>query len=444
MRGDELPKSVRERMYAERHRLLDDDLGQSVRRILDAGINDAFSSELLSHRVIKHRIARAFQGEFAIPDLDGGDLVLGLDQRGQSLCCPMQMLNAHVLTLGGSGSGKTTKSRFMALQMIPRLPGAWLFDLRKREFAVLRSFLLRVGVDLIVVPARLLRLNPFQVPLGVVPMDWAACVADMLVTALGLPPRASKLLLVAIVRLYERRGVLRGSRDYPTLFDLREDVAGDRDANVPAKQAIVDSLDPLMLSLGAVFRYRIGWSPHDLARRRIVFELGGVPEAAKNLILNTLLLSEFLSRVARGVSNPAMDLWICCDEAARLVSASNPSGGISDLIGLIRGTGAGLDLSVQGADIAPAILSNTATKIIGRCGSATDYDTMSAAMGLTDAQRAWLRAHLVPGLFVGQLGEGSWREPFVFQIPPMRLVPQGETPNMGDLLRLPSEPSSGP
>jgi len=259
-----------------------------------------------------------------------------------------------------------------------------------------------------------------------------------------LPPRASKLIQAAIIRLYEGRGVFRGSRDYPTVFDLREEIALDRDANAQARQALVDSLDPLLLSVGDIFRYRVGWSTADLACRRIVFELGGIPEAAKNLILNSLLLSEFSSRVARGISNPRMDLWICCDEAARLVSASNPTGGLSDLMGLVRGTGAGLDLSVQSADIAPAILSNTATKIIGRCGSAMDYDTMSGAMGLTAGQRTWLRTNLVPGLFVGQLGEGPWRTPFVFRIPPIRPIPHGDTPNLGDLPRLPSEPSRAP
>jgi hypothetical protein len=256
-----------------------------------------------------------------------------------------------------------------------------------------------------------------------------------------LPPRASKLLQTAIMQLYERRGMLRGSRDYPTLFDLREEIASDQNSNPPARHAIVDALDPLLLSVGPIFRYRIGWATEDLARFVIVFELGGIPESAKNLILNMLLLAEFASRIARGVSNPSMDLWICCDEAARLTSASNPVCGLSDLMGLIRGSGIGLDLSVQSADIAASILSNTATKTIGRCGSAADYEVMAAAMGLSAGQKLWLRTHLVPGLFVGQLGEGSWREPFVFRVPPMGLVPSAAEPSLGDLARLPSEPA---
>jgi putative transport protein len=69
--------------------------------------------------------------------------------------------------------------------------------------------------------------------------------------------------------------------------------------------------------------------------------------------------------------------------------------------------------------------------------------TISAAMGLNSEQRAWLRTGLSPGVFVGQLAEGRWREPFVFRIPPMRLQPPDAQAHagLGDLRQLPSEAS---
>jgi hypothetical protein len=72
----------------------------------------------------------------------------------------------------------------MALQIAARLPGAWLFDLRKREFSALSPYLLRMGIDPAILPARQLRLNPLQVPSGVEPPDWAANVSDTLVRVL--------------------------------------------------------------------------------------------------------------------------------------------------------------------------------------------------------------------------------------------------------------------
>jgi len=133
------------------------------------------------------------------------------------------------------------------------------------------------------------------------------------------------------------------------------------------------------------------------------------------------ILSEFTSRIARGVSNACMDLWICLDEAQRLCSSSNHTSAMADLIGLIRGTGIGLDLNLQSAhDVLPAIISNTATKVLGRCGSMADYASAGHSMGLTSEQIHYAQMNLRPGLFVGQLGEGSWRYPFLFQVPPVK------------------------
>jgi hypothetical protein len=292
-----------------------------------------------------------------------------------------------------------------------------LFDLRKRDFAVLEPYLARLGIRLIIVPARCLRLNPLQVPQDVDPREYASRVADLLVQVLRLPARADKLVHATILELYDSFGVLRGGGRFPTLFELRETIAHDKNANPSARQAVVDSLDPILLSIRDVLCYRRGWSTNELARHHLVFELGGVSEADKDLILNTLLIQEFASRIARGLSNGRMNLWICLDEAARVVSTTNPTGGVADLISLVRGVGVGLDLSIQTSDVAPSILSNTCCKFLGRFGNPADADSIGSAMGLSAEQRRYLTHTLVPGMFVGQVGEGDWRYPFLFRVP---------------------------
>ncbi len=418
--GD-IPQLVRDLIYARDHRLLDGEVGLAATQALQYGVVDDLVRSLIQGPVRRHRIAQAFVGPFALPRLAHGDLVQGTDLKGRLIRFPSQYLNGHSLTIGGTGSGKTTKSRFLILQIAGKVDGLWCFDFVKREFAVLKPYLAQLGVNLLIVPARKVRLNPLQCPEHVVPTDWAPRIADALVQILQLPARATKLLHVTILELYRGFGIFDGSQHYPTLFELRETIASNSDANHQAKQAVVDSLDPVLMSIGDVLRYRVGWKTQDLARKHIVFELGGTAEVDKNLILNSLVLPEFTSRVARGISNPVMDLWICCDEAARLVSSTSQAGGIADLIGLVRGTGIGLDLSIQSADVVSSVLSNTANKFVGRCGSATDYETIGAAIGLTREQRHWLSMNLRPGLFVGQIGEGDWRQPFVFKIPRMHL-----------------------
>jgi hypothetical protein len=145
--------------------------------------------------------------------------------------------------------------------------------------------------------------------------------------------------------------------------------------------------------------------------------LGGVSEAAQNLLLNTLLLAEFTSRVARGVSNGRMDLYLAVDEGQRLVgTASGYHNALADLWPLVRGTGIGLDISVPTSHaLMPEALSFTATKYLGRCGSANDYETVGRALGLTRAQLDWTFHNTRPGRFIAQVGEGDWRRPYVLE-----------------------------
>ena len=401
---------------------------EALLRLWEFGVCDDRMARLVHEHVHREKRREVFRlTPFRDARLAHGRLVLGLDGDQRPLRIPVQYLNAHCLTIANTGSGKTTRIKFLALQVAPSVKGMWLIDLRKREFRVLREYLARVGVDLVVVPGRRLRINPLQVPRGVDPMEWASRLPDMLTQVLPLPARASKLAQVKTVRLYREFGVFAGATLYPTLFDLFEAIRTDTSTNPPARQAILDSLEPVLLSLGPeVLAYRYGWTPHELAARHLVIELAGLTETAKDLILNYLVLAEFTSRVAQGISNPKMDLFIACDEAQRLCSSARETTGhvaaIADLIGLVRGTGIGLDLAVQSAsDVLPQVLSNTTTKILGRCGSGADYAAGGHCMALSSEQIRWAQLNMEPGLFVGQVGEGDWRYPFVFRVPRMSL-----------------------
>ena len=447
-----LPPLIRDVLYGLEMGVFDNDLGQALVEIWSAGVADQRIVDMIRYRVFKERCSQAFSRmPFRLPHLTQGKLVLGFDLDGRPIVVQVQYLNDHILVISGSGGGKTNRIRFAALQIAPRLPGMWLFDLRKREFRALRPYLARLSINLVILPARQMRINPLQVPLGVEPVDWAPRVADMLVQVLGLPPRASKLLQTCLFGLYHQFGVFDGQNTYPTLFDLRQTVDNNQKLNAQARHAIVDSLDPVLWSLGPkVLAYRYGWPVDKLAQMHLAIEFAGLAEVDKDLLLNTLVLSEFASRIARGISNPDMDLWICCDEAARLCSASRSASGhisaVGDLIGLVRGTGIGLDLSVLSAsDLAPQVPSNTATKVLGRCGSATDYTAAGHSMGLTSDQIHWAQLHLKPGMFIGQVGEGDWRHPFVFRVPLLNLTSGAKSAQtssgLGPLNQLPVIPA---
>ena len=415
--NNEFSQLTEDFLYCYRNELLNDEVGQAMRHIYDAGICDDTISHMFEKRVSKHKFCQAFYGimPFKTPTLTKGDYIIGYDQNNWEIRSCIQYMNAHTLTIAGSGAGKTNLSRFKILQVAPRIAGLWLFDLRKSEFALLKSRLAKIGISLLIIPARVLRLNPLQLPEGVTVQNWIPRVADMLVQVLELPPRASKLLQAKLFCLYQRFQ----QDTFPTLYDLFELVKNDKQSNPQARMAVLDSLEPVLRSLGPrVLAYRYGWSSSELVNKHICFQLAGTSEADKNLILNSLVLSEFTSRIARWVSNPSMDLLINVDEAQRLCSSASQSSAIADLIGLVRGTGIGLDMSLQSTyDLLPQIISNTATKVMGRCGSIADYTAAGHSMGLNADHIQWAQMNLEPGMFIGQLGEGLLRHPFVFHVP---------------------------
>jgi len=134
--------------------------------------------------------------------------------------------------IAGSGAGKTTQNYHSALQIVPNVLGAWLFDLRKREFIRTQRPLEALGVPLVVLAAGDLKINPLQVPDGVAVSDWVPRVSDMLVQVLVLPSRATKLLQTTLLNIYPK---FQDTHLYPTLYDLFAAVKSNRESNPQAR-----------------------------------------------------------------------------------------------------------------------------------------------------------------------------------------------------------------
>ncbi len=433
---DGLSNFDRDLLYGLEHGLLGDPFGQWARLACDVGLKDSKIVEEVESRAHRHRRHLALRGvPFPEVRFDQGEVVLGVDPTSNSrpLGVRLRTFAGHALVIATTGAGKTTRNYFLALQMGRLVPAVWLFDLRKREWSKLVSCFARLGKELLLVPGRALKLNPLQVPHAVDPAQWAAVCAEMLTSVLRLPHRASRMIQTVIFHLYRQFGVIDGGASYPTLWDLFQAVKTKRDANPQSRLAVLDNLEPVLLSLGPeVLGYRFGWRTHDLARYALDFELTGLTETDQNLLLNTLLLSEFTSRVAQGLSNVPLNLWVCLDEAQRLCAAAPQGEGsvITDLIGLTRGVGIGLDLSAQSTHgLAPPVLSNTNIKQIGRCGSLTDIQAIGSCMGLSSEQVRFIQQKLETGSFVTQLSDGAQRAPFLCRVPRMNLSQAGDSPD---------------
>lgn len=406
-----------------------DPLGQKLLQLYGNGILDPWTIGQINKRVDKQLRKEAFANlPFKQPQLKSGELILGADENTrQPVKAFIQYLNAGSLLVANTGSGKTTLVSFYAIQIAHHVKGMWLVDLRKKEFRLLMPGFAQRGTDLVVVRSRKFKINPLQVPFKVDPYEYASTIADVLVKVLNLPPRASVLLSSTIIKLYKKFNVLNGSPKYPTLFHLFEAVRTSKTANSQSRQAVLDNLEAILLAFGTeMLGYYRGWPVNELAKRHIAFELAGQPEAGKDLVLNYLVAAELISRVSRGISNQGMDLWMSIDEGQRLFSQRRESTGyggnsITDIAGLVRGTGTGLFISVLTPDdLSNKIPAITSTKIMGRCGSISEYQAAGQFMGLNKEQVFWCAHHMVPGMFVGQVGDGPWRYPFLFRVPEMK------------------------
>jgi hypothetical protein len=91
---------------------------------------------------------------------------------------------------------------------------------------------------------------------------------------------------------------------------------------------------------------------------------------------------------------------------------------MAELAGVIRGSGKGLGVIVQTMQgLSRRLIPNLATKIMGRLGSHDDYARLGADLAMNLMQVEWARRKLKPGMFVVQVAEGDWREPFIISVP---------------------------
>lgn len=410
----------------DRLKVWKDPVSKQIRYLYEKGIRDDYVAGFIKNKIDKEKRKRAFGGiPFLPPELFFGDFIFGMSLDGKILRIPTSWLNGHIMQLGNTGSGKTNASKVRAIRIAHKVSGCWLVDIRKREYRLLLPIFRQMGIELKIIRGRKFNINPLSVPQGVEPLDYASVISECLVRTLDLPPRSANLLKVTIIKLYAERGVLNGNPEAPTLFDIYHAVKNNRDANSQSRQATMDALYALLVSLGPeVLGYSKGWDIHELARQHLVLELSDLCETGKDLILSYLLTAEFISRIARGISNPgAPNLYIAFDEGQRLFSAKKESAGygpnpLVDLLGLIRGAGVCCEISVlTTVDLSPVLPVLTATKLVGRTGSISEYIAAGNFIGLNREQVAWAACSLMPGIFIGQVSNGTFRHPFLFRMP---------------------------
>lgn len=269
--------------------------------------------------------------------------------------------------------------------------------------------------------ARDCKLNPLQAG-STDPHTHLSTVVDVLDRILDVPGRARSILRQACHELYTKFGIWTGNtRAWPCLFDVYEWVCSARGLNVPARDALLDRLGTVLVS-SPCLAYRVGWDPVALQRWSIVFELADASEQLKQLLIEPCLYSIFHYEYERGVSNADLSLWIVLEDALDFLRTGQNAAGeitpIDELVAVVRSSGKGLAvLCPTTHGVSRTLMANLTFKVMGHLNLHEDYQVVGANMIMTPDQISWAEHHLQPKLYVGQLGIGSWPEPFVFQVP---------------------------
>ena len=280
--------------------------------------------------------------------------------------------------------------------------------------------------SLIILRSHHWRFNPLQCFLTDVGM-FMVVIVDMLGRVLGLTPRAWSLLSETVYRVFDRFGIWRGQRDHwPNPYDLTEEVRKSATANAAAKDALLNRLITLLLTLTPDrVAYRRGWNPGELARYSIDFELGGATETEKQLLLNWLPRTVFHQNVERGLANADLSLLFAVDDAQRLICAEGQHdsahvGPLTELASVERSQGMGLWLNLQTFQGVPAAsVANLRGKYCGPLGIGGDYSAIASHMSLHAEQVTYLNHFAKPGWFVGQ----TLGHPFYFNVPEVPDLP---------------------
>lgn len=422
----------RDIVWGVQHDAFDDDRGwgRSLLRAWKVGaLDDQLAGEV--HNLVRPLRTREAFGDlppFRKPHLPHGEILLGHDQGGNEVLLPAQWLTAGLLLASNTGGGKSTLLNMLIVRIAATGCRVWVSDMYKTQARHLLPLLVHEQSHSLVLRARDWKNNLLQTKFGD-PRTHLVVAIDLLVRVLGLPPRARTILGQAGYDLYAKFGIWEGKVDaWPCLFDLYEWIYTAKKINAAAREAILDRLAVLLVGLTPeCAAYRLAWDPVDLARYSIVFEMRGTSESVKQLLLEPALFSVMHHEIERGLFNRPLDLFVAFEDSQRFFNSGQESTGgeiapMDELAGIIRGSGKGLGVIVQTMQgVSLRLTPNLATKVMGRMGTHLDYTRLGADLSMNRDQIEWAKRNLRPGVFVAQVSESDWREPFVFRVKNVKL-----------------------
>ncbi len=332
-------------------------------------------------------------------------------------------LARHALMVGLTGSGKSTTSRALLLQLHHRGIPFLVLEPAKAEYGALVS---RIPGMLVLAAGALpdagrlpLLLNPFAFPDGFPLQTHIDLLTTAFVASFGLVPPTPYLLESALVRVYEDRGwdLVTGTHphgheplSYPTLSDLLRtidtvvDEAGyHHEITSNLRAALRTRIGNLCVGAkGAMLDTRVELPFEELLSSPAVVELERMGSDQEKALIMGLIVTRLyeLRRVAGPAEGGGLRHLLVVEEAHRLLrrvsERSSEEGNMAhqavesfvNLLAEVRAYGQGVLVVEQlPSKLAPDVAKHAALKLVHRLTPREDRDLVGDSMVLSDPQK---------------------------------------------------------
>ena len=302
-------------------------------------------------------------------------------------------LTKHLLSIGQSGSGKTSTIYNILLQLSTPF---WAFD-RKQDY----RHLINKRNDILVLPWNRLRFNPLKPPEGVGPIRWAMVISEILSHSTDLLSGSRNYVLTHIIELYKQYDLFTASTEpYPSLTELESLMKGDKINFVRKtsnyRDTVLNRVEPMTEVTGPVFNCSQGHKIPELLHRNVVFEFGGLNRDIQNFLQEALFAHVYEYLLANRKRGTGLELVLVMDEAKKIFSykkeQSDAAGipEIDDLFAKAREFGLGTIVSDQEATkLTDSVKANTDTKILLPTGDHKQFKSIADSMDLSQLQRQY-------------------------------------------------------
>jgi type IV secretory pathway VirB4 component len=289
------------------------------------------------------------------------------------------------LISGASGFGKTTTMMVILYFLVSWFGTQVLLISRHREyhnlFPEFHVFRPELGIYF----------NPILPPPGHRNADglfqWAGITAEIFAVVLALQIPTKQYFLECLRELYRQWNPVR-TGDWPSLADLIEYIRTRRNApgtnDVKLKSAILNRLEGINHQI-----FHCSEGNLQLINKPGVLETDGLSIEQESLLVVALIFWKFYDRMHRLPPNSMLDEVLAIDEAQVLLfrQPGGPLPVMSQIFASVRKMGLAILAAVQSPSLVePAVIQNTATKIIFRLNAGQDLREMGAALRFSSRQ----------------------------------------------------------